>query len=263
MLRLLAGLCCSLLLSQAVQAQATRTVRVLTYNIHHCLGGDNKLDVERIGRVIKSVDPDVVALQEVDVKTKRSFREDQAATLARQLGMYVGFAKAIPFDEGEYGNCILSKSPIEDFQSHVLSRTEGRETRVVAVAQIPLGGDEPRINFLCTHLDHSNETVRLEQVFALNRIVGDLPRSPTILAGDLNAAPESRTMTRLRGMWTDSAPEKAGNTFSAEKPSTRIDYVLYRQAPGWKVREQRVLDESVASDHRPLLTVFEFPEPKR
>ena len=54
-----------------------RAVRVLTYNIHHGEGMDGKIDLERIAAVIKRLEPDVVALQEVDVKTTRSQGVDQ------------------------------------------------------------------------------------------------------------------------------------------------------------------------------------------
>src|SRR5690606_2840765 len=62
-------------------------ITVLTYNIHHGEGMDGKLDLERIANVIRSVNPDLVALQEVDRKTQRSAGVDQAEELARLTGM--------------------------------------------------------------------------------------------------------------------------------------------------------------------------------
>ncbi|MEX2025646.1 MAG: endonuclease/exonuclease/phosphatase family protein, partial [Pirellulaceae bacterium] len=61
-------------------------LRVLTYNIHHGEGIDGKLDLPRIARVIESVDPDLVALQEVDRRVERTGSVDQPAELARLTG---------------------------------------------------------------------------------------------------------------------------------------------------------------------------------
>src|SRR5688572_12746619 len=78
-------------------------LRVLTYNIHHAEGTDGKLDLARIARVIHEQQPDLVALQEVDVKTRRTGGVDQAAELAKLTGMHVAFGKGIDFQGGEYG----------------------------------------------------------------------------------------------------------------------------------------------------------------
>ncbi len=87
-------------------------IRVLCYNIHHGEGIDRELDLQRIARVIQSVSPDVVALQEVDRKTARTGRVDQPAELARLLKMTVVFEKNIDFQGGQYGNAVLSKWPV-------------------------------------------------------------------------------------------------------------------------------------------------------
>lgn len=252
----LLSLCIGNLAAQA----PVRTLRVVTYNIHHGLGTDQQLNLDRIVDVLREAQPDLVALQEVDVRTRRSLREDQAVSLGQKLGMNVGFGKAINHDDGEYGNCILSKSPIDEFQTYPLSTIEGHEARSVSVARIRLNGAGPQIQLLSTHLDHASEGVRMGQAHSLGKVAAKLRRQPTILAGDMNAEPDSKTLRRLLGSWTDSGPEKGGFTYPSRQPSSRIDYILYRDAPGWKVREQQVLEQSLASDHRPVLTVFEFSD---
>src|SRR5690606_14987157 len=87
-------------------------VRVMAYNIHHCLGIDGELDVERIAGVINAANPDLVTLQEVDNRTERSDRVDQAAELGRLTGMHARFGRAIDHQGGEYGQAILSRWPI-------------------------------------------------------------------------------------------------------------------------------------------------------
>jgi len=77
---------------------------VLTYNIHHGEGVDGKLDLVRIAKVIQEVEPDIVALQEVDQNAGRSGQVDQAAELGRLTKMRSVFGGNIALQGGEYGN---------------------------------------------------------------------------------------------------------------------------------------------------------------
>ena len=87
--------------------------------------------------------------------------------------------------------------------------------------------------------------------------------TPVIVAGDLNAVPESRVLAGatayLEDAWTSGASEPAaddGFTYPAGEPVKRIDYVLYRADDRLRCVERRVIGEPVASDHRPVLAVF-------
>ena len=97
-----------------VPPAAPASLRVLTYNIHIGKGLDGKLDLERIARVIRDSKADVVALQEVDVKTRRTENVDQAAELARLTNMHVHFGKAMDHDGGAYGVAILSRFELSE-----------------------------------------------------------------------------------------------------------------------------------------------------
>ena len=98
--------------SQPGKQPTAPRLRVLTYNIHHAEGVDGKFDLGRIARLIKKEKPDLVAVQEVDVKTRRSDGVDQAAELARLTGMHYFFGKFMDYNGGEYGQMVLSKHPI-------------------------------------------------------------------------------------------------------------------------------------------------------
>ena len=87
-------------------------LRVLTYNIHHGEGTDGKFDLDRIAKLISAQEPDLVALQEIDVKTARASGVDQAAKLAKLTGMHYAFGRFMKYDGGEYGQMVLSKHPI-------------------------------------------------------------------------------------------------------------------------------------------------------
>ena len=92
-------------------ATPTDTLRVMTYNVHSCIGMDGKLDAERIARVIARARPDVVALQELDVGRSRTAGMDQAQLIARYLEMAFHFHPALHLEEERYGDAILTHLP--------------------------------------------------------------------------------------------------------------------------------------------------------
>jgi endonuclease/exonuclease/phosphatase family metal-dependent hydrolase len=234
------------------------TLRVLSYNVHHCEGVDGKLDVARIAKVIADQKPDLVAVQEVDVNTTRTNKVDQAKELGKLTGLNVEFAKAIDFQGGEYGQVILSKFPIGKPAVHPLPGKPGQEKRVVAEVKVPAATGRPAFTFLGTHFAHDDAKMREEQAAKVNELftTGD---EPTILAGDLNATPESSPMKALAGHWAfATAPAKDFLTIPAEKPRSHIDFVLVRPAARFKVVEAKVIPEAVASDHRPVLAVVDL-----
>jgi len=113
------------------------------------------------------------------------------------------------------------------------------------------------IQFIGTHLDHiKEEKVRREQAEDLVTLFKASNR-PAILAGDLNALPDSNPMRALSKIWTKSDRTNQA-TYPSSHPIKKIDYVLYKPANRWKVLETKVIDEKIASDHCPLLTVLEL-----
>jgi endonuclease/exonuclease/phosphatase family metal-dependent hydrolase len=235
-----------------------RTLRVLTYNIHHAEGVDKKLDIPRIANIIKATEADLVAVQEVDFKTKRTGNVDTPAELAKLTGMHVYFAKAMDYQGGAYGQVLLSKHPLTDTRTHPLPPTEqGVEPRIMAEARLKIG--DQSIAFFGTHLDHQNESRRLKQVEEIARITASLKDDTiALLAGDLNARPDSAPIATLLRNWTDPSAGKGLLTIPADKPKSQIDYVLYRPKDRLRATEVKVLEEPVASDHRPVLAVFEI-----
>jgi endonuclease/exonuclease/phosphatase family metal-dependent hydrolase len=86
-------------------------VRVLTYNVHRCVGVDRRLDVGRVAEVIAAQAPDIVALQELDVGRARTGGVDQAHRIAQRLGMAFHFNAALRVEEELYGDAILTALP--------------------------------------------------------------------------------------------------------------------------------------------------------
>lgn len=240
-------------------------LRVLSYNIHHGEGTDRKLDLPRIAEVIKSVSPDVVALQEVDRNVQRSMQVDQPAELARLTGMHATFGRNIPLQGGEYGNAVLTRRPPKRQENHLLPRFDDGEQRGVLRVELDLASDDgakQALTFLATHLDHRRDgKERLASAQKINELASKSP-APAVLAGDLNDVIESATLGELQKAWT-SANDKPLPTIPVTTPARQIDFILYRPADRWKVVEVRVLDEAVASDHRAIFAVLELrPERK-
>ncbi len=238
---------------------APQRLRVLSYNIHHGEGMDGKLDLERIARVIKDADADLVALQEVDKGVKRTDGIDEPAVLAELTGMHAVFEKNIDFQGGEYGNAVLSRLPVEQYKNHPLPRSNPTEQRGVLEVHISVAGRP--IVFYATHFDyHGDDGERLASAGLLRGLLEDADTQTAIVAGDLNALPDSPTMKLIREFLTDTHNPQAGegHTYPADQPDRRIDYILHTPAAGLKSLECRVTDEPAASDHRPLLTVFQL-----
>ncbi len=137
------------------------------------------------------------------------------------------------------------------------SHHQGEQRGVLVVDLIAPDGRTP-FRFFATHLDfRPDDAERMDSVALLAKLAAEPPDRPAILAGDLNSVPESRVLRSLGATWNRTNPEPQP-TFPVKQPTRQIDYILQRPATRWRVVEVRVLDEPVASDHRPILAVLEL-----
>jgi endonuclease/exonuclease/phosphatase family metal-dependent hydrolase len=250
------GALCALCGAIKSSAELPQEIRVITYNIHHGEGTDAKIDLERIANVLLAEKPDFVALNEVDQGTNRTHKIDMPAEFARLTGMKAVFEKNIDHDGGKYGNAILSRLPIRRHENHKLPSNYEGEQRGVLEVELGEEGDYETLLFLATHLDYrQDDAERMASVKKIEEIVAEHKNQPTILAGDLNASPDSRVMAAFAKNWMLANQEPLA-TFPAHAPEKQIDYILVRPADRWEVIETRILNEPVASDHRPLLAVL-------
>ncbi|PMD95012.1 endonuclease [Siphonobacter sp. BAB-5405] len=235
------------------------TVRVLTYNIHHANPPSKPefIDLEAIARVIKNDQPDIVMVQEVDVRTRRSGQVDEAEKLAQLTGLQAYFVKAIDHDGGEYGVALLSKFPLHNQRRYPLpldSQKPG-EPRVLGTAELKLPSGRS-ITVACTHLDaQRGPASRVLQAKEIARILKAVPM-PVILAGDLNDTPESETL-RILNQSLQSTCKDCAPTIPVENPRKTIDFIL--TGGPWKVMEHRVIQETYASDHLPVRATLSLP----
>ena len=231
-------------------------IRVLSYNIHHGEGMDGKIDLTRLANVIKSVSPDLVSLQEVDCLKPRTGTIDQLHELVHLTGMEGIFGCAIDSQQkGRYGNAVLSRFPTKSSNNDPLPG-EPRAVLAVEVDLPSMSGNPSTMIFMATHFD-TQAVPRQASVPLLEEGLASYPGKPALLAGDLNAVPQSPTLKALGRTWTNATEGRELVTIPHRNPK-QIDYILFRPAERWSVVEAQVIDEKVASDHFPLFAVLEL-----
>ena len=229
-------------------------LRVMSYNIHHGRGADDRVDLARIAGVIASFAPDVVALQEVDAGKRRSGGVDQAIQLGEQLGMRAEYAVCMEHGCERYGIATLTKLPVLEVRTlelpiHAHRRTEPRRALLTRLAWPT---PERTVAVVNTHLS----VVRAErpgQIAAIAELAND---DEVIVAGDLNCTPWSRALRVLRPKLRSAT--KRTRSWPARVPLFPIDHILVGgplhvvESGGWTSGEARR-----ASDHLPVVAVLE------
>ena len=271
---MLAVRCCALIVALAsltfssvrsVRAEDQNRLRVLCYNVHWALGTDGKYDVGRLAKVIKDTNPDLVALQEVDVGVRRSGKVHEVRELAKLTGLFARFGPTQHYEGGLFGNAVLSRFPILDVEIHPLPYTESTADRTTyprgAIAVTVRGPTGKPLRFISTHFQHNLAEDRLAEAKAINRLfANDNSDVPAILAGDMNAVPDSRPISELQKRWSNAMDAQAAPTAPASHPRSRIDYIFYRSTLHFRLVESKVISETIASDHLPVFSVLELTE---
>ena len=240
--------------------------RIVTYNVHRCVGNDRRLDVARIAAVLAELEPDIVALQELDVGRRRTGHVDQAHEIAQRLEMAHHFHAALTVEEERYGDAILTSYPERLVKRGPLPghpRMPGLEPRGALWIEVEIDGKPVQI--VNTHLG----LVPREQQIQAAHLAGPAwldhknCRWPIILLGDFNATGTSvvyRTLTaKLQPARRLARHKRPNSTFPSPLPVLRIDHVFV--SPGVKVLDVFAPFDPltrVASDHLPLVMDFEI-----
>lgn len=240
-------------------ADDPQTLRVLCYNIHYGQGNDGVYDLPRLAKVINRTKPDLVALQEVDVGVERSGRVHQIRTLGALTGLSVRYGPTQHYQGGLYGNAVMTNLPILDVHIQPLPYTEATADLTTyprgAIAVTVRAKSGRSIRFISTHFQHNVAEDRVAEAKAINELFA-ITQETTILAGDMNAIPGSEPINILESQWTNALDVAAAPTAPSGNPRSRIDYVFHRGA-GLRMVSSEVIAEPMASDHCPVLVVFE------
>lgn len=249
------------------RAAGTIPLRVMTYNIRSGNG-----DLAGTAAAIRAQSPDVVALQEVDVHwAPRSAFADQATELGQRLGMQVRFAHIYGFVDSsdatkpprEFGVALLSRYPVTAFRNDTLTRLSTQDvqpvpTRMPGLLDATIDVQGIAVHVFDTHLDYRRDpAVRRTQVGEMLARIDASP-GPTLVFGDMNATPAAPELAPLRARLHDAwdPSNGPGDTYPAEAPTERIDYVLVSRE--FLVRRATV-PATQASDHRPVVVDLELP----
>jgi len=240
------------------ETDSSKIIRILTFNIYHGATMNGDFDLDLIARVISDTDPDLVALQEVDFKTRRARGYDLATELGWRLKMAPVFARAMLYDGGEYGEGILSDYSYISTRNVPLPFTGSNEPRTVIEVFTALPSGDT-ICFAGTHFDHKEaNNDRILQARRVNEVFAHSPY-PTILAGDLNAVPGSVPIMMLEEVWGSSYDRlDPAPTYPSGHPDKKIDYVMFYPKDRWRVISSEVIRDTIASDHCAYLVVLEL-----
>ena len=229
-------------------------IKVMSYNIRHAQGLNDKVDLKRILEAISLVNPDFVALQEVDSLIKRSGNIDQLKYLANHLGYSYVYSPSIKYKGGFYGNGFLSRFPILNYEVLPLP---GREKRSALFVTVSAYAEE--ISFIATHLDLDLESAKRSIDLILKKASSINDRN-VLLLGDLNMQPTNKAMEKLLSSFQFSKELMSGPSFPSKSPQQIIDYImLHKDCKKIQVENFFTLG-STASDHSALIALMKINE---
>jgi len=227
-------------------------LRIATYNVHRCRGLDGRTRPERIARVLRAIDADVVALQEVVGAGPRG--GGHAEELGALLGMGWVMAPARQLRGHQFGNAVLSRFPITQHIEHDLSwkTCEPRRVQRVDVALEGCTLHVYNVHFGTAILERTHQAERLAAIVSDRHVAG-----PKLVLGDFNEW--------MRGKATQILVEKLNSvdltnylrrrrTYPGVFPILHLDHIYYDGAVdivGVELARTRL--SLVASDHLPLV----------
>ena len=220
-----------------------------TYNLHHCESEDGGRNYAQIGAVIKGLNPDVIALQELDSCNTRS-PEFQIAELAKISDMQYLYHRTIPFEDGSYGIGLMYKPTLELVSSDFVV-LPGEEPRGALIAEFP------KFVYVSTHFCDKSAGNRNTAIYELTTYLAEKfskSGKAVFLGGDLNSA----NILEIVPIWQQCSTDEP--TFVGPEESVRIDYIVnLRSRASVEPKSSGVVSEAAGlSDHLPVVSVVEI-----
>ncbi|HEX5043896.1 MAG TPA: endonuclease/exonuclease/phosphatase family protein [Candidatus Polarisedimenticolaceae bacterium] len=234
-----------------------RSFRVATYNIHRGYGRDRRQDLDRVAAVLREMEGDVLALQEVDSDPDPSEEDllDHLAHLATATGFHAVTGPTLRRRGMAYGNLLLSRYPVGEVV-HLDLCVAGCEPRAAIDARLLVDGAGVRM--IVTHLG-LRPRERREQIARLVKQAAPRGEHLLVVAGDMNEwlpfSPSLRPLRRVLGPGTLHA------TFPARLPLLSLDKIFV--SPARALRRSWVHRSPAAaraSDHLPVVAELDLAQ---
>jgi len=232
---------------EAVQPRTPARLRIATWNIRAA----RSAPLAEIARELQSMQADIVALQEVDMRTRRTGFVDETAVLAGMLRLHHVFAASIAWDEGDYGLALLSRWPLTDVHRHRLDVPAASEPRIVLEAGVCVDGRPLR---LFNHHADDRPASGAAGLALVRTLLQPRLGTGLLLLGDFNEPPEGAGVRGLvaAGLVDTGAAHDEPTVFDR-----RIDYILADQLLAPHVSASRVW-ATTRSDHSAVLAHLEW-----
>ena len=268
-------------------SKSTKSVRVMTFNIHFGNTINNEFDILEIAEVIKDSNSDIVCLQEVDnYWSSRSEYESLIKIISEKadLPYYIynpiydkPSSRGAEYPNEQFGTAILSRYKIIESHDYILSRWSSQKgdpqpgepgfpSQYHGFGHVILDIEGKNFSVYNTHLDYRadppegyEETMRAIQVREILNIIDF--KNPAILTGDMNADFSAKDvfdplLERFYDSWS-IAGEGSGLSFPCVDPYIRIDYVLFNKNSNIQVKNAFLIQTQV-SDHLPVVVDLDF-----
>ena len=225
-------------------------LRVVSWNIHSCVGRRGRYDPERVACVLSELDADVIGLQEVDWRSPDHEDSDQFSYLAGALGMTPIAGPNLRDHHGHYGNGLLTRLGVEQVRRIELAH-ERREPR--GAIDAILNTDGVRVQCIVTHLG-LKRSERETQLRTIRRVIEeDDPVDVRLLLGDINEWAPHRAPERILTP-SPFARVLGARSFPSRMPMLRLDRIFVWPEPvSVLVEASREGDARRASDHLPVV----------
>ncbi len=242
-------------------------LRVMTYNIHGCVGTDGKHSLERVASVISNYHPDIVCLQETDSELERSEFNRHAEQIAEILEMSYYFHPSFNIKDGQYGNAILSHLPLNIVKSGILTPPHKKykcEPRGVLWAEVDFNGK--KINIFNTHLGFRKHAqfAQIESLIGKEWLGNPKIKGPVILCGDFNSGPHSKVFKKITSNLSDTSKllkNKKKGTWNSLAPFLKLDHIFVdSEIETISIRIGDMALDRRASDHLPLIADLKIKE---
>jgi endonuclease/exonuclease/phosphatase family metal-dependent hydrolase len=233
------------------------TLRLASFNIKRGTDHAGRVRLRALRDACRSLDADVLGLQEVWRRRLATRLLDESAYVARRSRYAHRFASARPDRRFRgYGNALLTRGRILDTEIRTLPGLAEREVRVALLANVAFA--DARISVAVTHLQnypahwHHVEEEAPEQLRTVLAWLRER-QAPRVLLADLNLEPRRAELLLREAGFTVAA---TGPAFPAHRPQRQVDYIA---VDGLTLTTASVAPRAPISDHRPIVAEVKWP----